>query len=611
MARTNSYPVARMRGDSEYSTIATVRLALSLVWSSGRRQMILIIASTVVTSLAIAGQLLVGRALLDQIASSDGGDVDLGGIAVYIAVLGALLMISGLSTAISNELRIPLGEELHRLTMDQILDVSTEVELEEYEVSEFHDRMERARSAAGGKSTAIVFGLVTILSTFVVAVGVVGVLLTVAPILVPIAILGYLPVAYVNIRNNRARYWMEVELTELQRDKSYLEFVMTDRTEAQEVRSYGIAPALRGWHSELWDTRLEKLKALIRRRLAFTSVGTFLTTLVIVATLSIALVLAAQGAITIGDAAIAIVGLQQLSSRLRTAGTAFTGVHDGITFLRDFEKFTDALPAIRDHRPTATPPTPPRVLTVDDLGYRYPGTDQDALRTASFELKQGQIMAIVGANGSGKTTLAKLLCDLLPPSRGAVKWDGVDVATCDPGLVRAQIAPVFQDFAQYRLTIRRSIGLGDIERLDDNRAIRDAAKQVGVDELIDSLPGGLEARLGKMFTDGADISIGQWQRLAIARALFRDAPVVVLDEPSASLDPHAEAELFDLLHELCADRIVIFVSHRFATVTSADVVMVMDQGEIVEMGPHDQLMANRGLYSDMFTVQAERYGLVS
>jgi ATP-binding cassette subfamily B protein len=204
--------------------------------------------------------------------------------------------------------------------------------------------------------------------------------------------------------------------------------------------------------------------------------------------------------------------------------------------------------------------------------------------------------------------LAKLLCDLLPPTTGSIRWDGVDLARCDPSLVRAQIAPVFQDYARYMLTIRRTIGLGDCQRLDDEAGIRAAACQAGVDSLIEAQPNGLEARLGKAFSDGTDISIGQWQRLAIARALFRNAPVVLLDEPSASLDPRAEADLFDLLQTLCADRIVIFVSHRFATVRTADMVMVLDQGEIVETGSHDELMSNRGLYHDLFNLQADRYG---
>lgn len=589
------------------STARTIRLAISLVYSAGRRLLILILISTVVTSVAIAGQLLVGRTLLDLLADSD--RVDAGDLTPSLVALGALLMVAALSQAVATELRIPLGEQVTRRAMDEILDVATEVELEAYEGAEFHDRLQRARVAAGQQSSAVVFGLVTILSTVVVAIGVIAVLVTVAPVLVPLAVIGYVPIALVNVRNNRRRYELERELTELQRDRSYLEYLMTDRIEAKEIRSYEVAPTLRHWHAELWDTRMTRLRALVRRRLGLTTVGSFVTTAVFIATLSFALVLAGRGSITIGDAAVAIVGLQQLSSRLQAAGAGFTSVHEGVTFLRDFEGFRAALPAIRERRPTGRPPAPPSLLTVDQVGYRYPGASEDALRSVSFELRRGQIMAIVGANGSGKSTLAKLLCDLLPPTRGAISWDGVDLGGCDPSLVRAQIAPVFQDFARYLLTIRRAIGLGDSARLDDEAAIWQAARQAGVDGLIESQPKGLDARLGKVFAGGTDLSLGQWQRLAIARALFRDAPVVLLDEPSASLDPRAEADLFDLLQTMCHDRIVVFVSHRFATVRTADIVMVLDQGEVVEVGSHSELMTARGLYHDLFNLQAERYGL--
>ena len=580
---------------------------MSIVFATGRRRMFVIISATVVTSLCVAGQLLVGRTLLDLLAGDSGFDA--ADLAPSLAALGALLLIGALSQALSNELRIPLAEEVHRRMMDEILDVATEVELEAYEGSEFHDQLQRARVAAGGQSTAVVFGLVTIISTLVVATGVVGVLITVAPILVPVAILGYLPIGFVNVRNNRARYKLERDLTQVQRDRFYLEYLMTARDDAKEIRSYEVAPTLRIWHGGLWDLRMSQIRDLVRRRLLLSSIGSFVTTSVLVATLSIALVLAARGTISIGDAAVAVVGLQQLSGRLQSAGNAFSSVHEGVTFLRDFEHFRAALPTIREQRPTAAPPTPPGLLTVNDLGYRYPGASDDALRSVSFELRRGQIMAIVGANGSGKSTLAKLICDLLPPTRGSVSWDGVDLAECDPSRVRAQIAPVFQDYTRYMLTMRQAIGLGDVGRLDDDDAIRNAARHADMEGIIDGRAGGLDQRLGKMWEDGTDLSIGQWQRLAIARALFRDAPVVVLDEPSASLDPRGEAELFDLLQSLCDDRIVIFVSHRFATVRSADVVLVLDQGEIVETGSHDDLMADAGLYHDLFNLQADRYGI--
>ncbi len=598
-----------MAADDSPKTWGTIKLAISLVWASGRGTLLIILASTVVTSVAVAGQLLVGRNVLDLLAGSD--TVSAGELAPDLIALGVLLVASSLSQAVATELRLPLGEKVQRRAMDDVLDVATEVDLEMYEGSDFHDRLERARIAAGGRSSAVVFGLVTIISTAVVAAGVVIVLFTVAPVLVPLAVVSYVPIAIVNVRNNRAHYQMERELTELQRERVYLEVVLTSRDDAKEVRSYGIAPTLRRWHADLWDTRLSKLSALVRLRLASTTLGALVSTAAMLATLSFAVILAGRGSITIGDAAVAIVGLQQLSSRLRAAGTAFTGVHQGITFLRDFETFRASLPELLKRRPTAPPPSPPSRLSVDAVGYRYPGADDDAVRSVSFELERGQALAIVGANGSGKSTLSKVIGNLLPPTRGTVSWNGVDIAQCDPDLVRAQIAPVFQDFARFMFTIRSVIGLGDTNRLDDEADIVRAAEQAGADDLIESRPDGLDARLGKVFEGGTDISIGQWQRLAIARAFFRDAPIVILDEPSASLDPKAEADLFDLLQQLCHDRIVIFVSHRFATVRSADIVMVMDHGDVVEIGDHETLMEDQGLYHDLFNLQAERYGLAT
>ena len=592
---------------STLSTVGTIRAAVALVWSAGRRQLTIILLTTVVTSLAIAGQLLVGRTLLDRLADNE--HTDAGELAGPLLVLGALMLIGAVSQAVAGELRIPLGELVERRAMDEVFDVSTEVGLESYESPEFADRMRRARMAAVSQSTAVVFGLVTIVSTALVMAGVLVVLIAIAPVLVPIALAGYLPIAWVNVRNNRARHRLETSQTELQRERGYLEYLMTEPLEAKEIRAYGTAPVLRRWYGELWVLRMAGLHDLVRKRLALSTLATVLTTVVLIGTLSLVLILTGRGSLTIGDAAVAIVSLQQLSSRLQSAGNAISGVHEGVTFLGDFETFRASLPAIRESRPRGTPPTPPSTVSVDHVGYRYPGASADAVRDVSFELARGQVMAIVGANGSGKTTLSKLLCDLLPPARGTVAWDGVDLAGCDPSLVRAQIAPVFQDYAQYLFTIRRTIGLGDTTRLDDEGAIWSAAQAAGVDELIRAQPDGLDARLGKIFTGGTELSIGQWQRMAIARALFRDAPMVLLDEPSASLDPRAEADLFDLLRSLCHDRIVIFVSHRFATVRDADVVLVLDQGEVVETGSHDELMAAGGLYHDLFELQAARYGM--
>ena len=294
-----------------------LRLAIGLVYRSGPWQLTFVAASALLTSVMVAGQLLVGRTLLDLIAEGD--SVGAGELAPYLLVLGSLMVVSAVSQAAAAEVRSAArragapsddGRDSRRRDRGRPRGVRGRGVPRPTAAGE--DRCRRAVAA-------VVFGLVTIVSTLLVTIGVVVVLITVAPVLLPIALIGYLPVAFVNVRNTRARYRIEHELTELHRDRSYLEYLMTERPDAKEVRAYGIAPTLRTWHGDLWDVRMQRLRDLVRRRLALTTVGSLVTTVVLIATLSIALILAGRGSITIGDAAVAIVGLQQLSGRLQAA----------------------------------------------------------------------------------------------------------------------------------------------------------------------------------------------------------------------------------------------------------------------------------------------------
>jgi ATP-binding cassette, subfamily B, bacterial len=591
---------------SSPSTLQTARAALTLVWEAERVLAMLLGAAAAISAIAIAGQLLLGRELLDQLTADV---VDGTALTPLVVGIGVLLFVTAVANTATHELRHPLTDRVRRRVTEQVLEVAAEATLEAYEGPEFHDRLRRARTDAGEHSASVVWGVVTTTTTLLTSVAVAGVLLAVAPILVPVAMAGYIPIALANIANNRALYRLDWTLTELAREQEYLEHLLTHRSAAKEVRAFGIVDRIRAWYASLWDLRLHQLTSVVRRRLALSAAASGVTALVTAVALGVALYLTVDGQISVGDAAVAVVGLQQLSARLAAAGDALSSVHEGVVFLRDFESLRRLLPDIRASRPRGIPPDEPRRLEVERLTYRYPGSDEPVVNDVSFAVDRDQVLAIVGANGSGKSTLAKLLSGLLPPSGGQIRWDGVNIAGCDPALVSARIAPVFQDFVNFELRVRDAIGLGAEDRIDDVAGIARAADQAGLTDAIDGLPEGLATRLGKAFSGGVDLSGGQWQRLAIARAFFRDAPIVIFDEPSASMDPVGEAELFDRLHALCQRRIVIFVSHRFATVRSADVVLVMDQGRVVESGSHAELMAEGGLYHDLFTLQAERYGI--
>jgi ATP-binding cassette subfamily B protein len=248
-----------------------------------------------------------------------------------------------------------------------------------------------------------------------------------------------------------------------------------------------------------------------------------------------------------------------------------------------------------------------RGLEFDHVTFRYPGTDVDVLKDVSFHLRPGEHLALVGENGSGKTTLVKLLCRLYDPTEGAVRIDGVDVREFGLRDLRREFGVVFQDFAKYQLSARDNIWMGNVTLPHDTPRVIEAAQRTGADAVIRSLPRGYDTMLGRQFADGVDLSIGQWQKLAIARAFMRDSQLLVLDEPTAALDPLAEAEVFEHFQTLAQDRTTLLISHRLSTVRHADRILVMVDGSIAEAGAHDSLLARAGVYAQLFETQARPY----
>jgi ATP-binding cassette subfamily B protein len=246
-------------------------------------------------------------------------------------------------------------------------------------------------------------------------------------------------------------------------------------------------------------------------------------------------------------------------------------------------------------------------LTVQNLAFTYPGTEHPVLQDVSFTIQPGQCVAVVGINGAGKTSLVKCLLRLYDPDHGAILADGSDLRSLDPNAWRRQVGVVFQDYARYQFTARENVGFGDVDALHDLVRIRQAAQAAGIDPVLSNLPAGYETLLGRRFEGGAELSLGQWQRVALARALLRDAPLLVLDEPTAAMDPQAEYELYQHFRALAKDRMTLLISHRFSTVRMADLILVLDDGRIIEKGTHDELLAQNGQYARLFNLQAESY----
>ena len=374
------------------------------------------------------------------------------------------------------------------------------------------------------------------------------------------------------------------------------------------MRAYGLGPALLARYLGLYDAHSGRLARHVRGQTRRALLGTLLTTIALALALLLLALFLRSGRIGVSDAAVAVLALRLLAGRLQAVVSALGKLFESGLFLEDLAAFLRLTPAGAET--AGALPTGTRAhVALRRVSFSYPGSTAPALSDVDLEVAPGQVVALVGENGSGKTTLAKVLAGLYAPTGGEVRWD-VDGARVPPDQVREQVTVLFQDFARFELSAGDNIALGRPGEPYDQARVEGAAEVAGVRGLIEGLPRGWDTILSKAFPGGRDLSLGQWQRVALARAFYRDAPVVVLDEPTASLDPRAEHQLFQDLRTLLRGRSVLLVSHRFSNVRMADRIHVLDGGRITQSGTHDELMAQGGAYADLYRLQATAYGLL-
>jgi ATP-binding cassette subfamily B protein len=495
-----------------------------------------------------------------------------------------------------------LGQRAHRYAVGRILDVAGAVELEQFDDPTFFDRLQRIMTNAADQPIFVTQSLIGLGAALVGAIAVGAAVIAINPSLVPVLIVAGIPALLLARFGGRLEYAFTVDQTTRLRQRDYMERVLTTREFAKEVRAFSLPPPLRA----RWEARFGEYLFDLRRhvfRIGSVAVGTALFAIAGTAgTLALLLWLVASHRISLGAAGAAVIAIQLLSGRISTIVSAIGTLFQSALFLAEMETFVsppltdehDALPAFAS-------------LDVDDVAYVYPGSTVRALDGVSLRLARGEVIALVGENGSGKTTLAKILAGLLPPTAGAVRWDGAVIDRPAALAARRSVAVLFQDFAKYELSGRENIGFGDVTRLDDDPAVVSAAQRAGADAFLASLPDGYDTPLSRVYERGRDLSIGQWQRVALARAYLRDAPFLILDEPSAALDPRAEAALYEQIRDAMAGRTVLLITHRLASVRSADRIYVLAGGRVVEEGTHSSLVSAGGLYAELYQLQAEAF----
>jgi len=586
---------------------ALIRQAFQLVWRAARRGLIIAASLQLLAALSLAGQLLVMRQLLDTFGDTDQLP-DLATILPALMLFGGLLLVVAIATLAQAEQQRTLGLQVQRYTSGQVIDVATLVDLIDFDRPGFYDRLERASVNAGIRPLQIASGVIGFIgsSTAVIAVG--AALVVIEPIVAGLILVGLGPTLYLNRLSTRALHAHTVRQTPNDRRRAYLYNVLTRKEEAHEVRAFDSGGYLRAKHDELFDAKLTDLQSTVRQRLRYGTIGAALAAVITIVTLVLLVGFVRSGRLALSDAVVAVGAVVIVTTRVRALSASTSSLYEGALFLSDFTDFVSVEQGRADSRhPWPRPPEPFDELALEGVGFTYPSRTAPSLVNVSLTLRQGEVIALVGENGSGKTTLTKLLAGLYRPTEGIIRWDGTDLSGYDLAPLREHSTVIFQDFARYFLTAEENVAISRVEDVEDRDAVRRAATLAGADGFLSALPGGYDSLLGPSFVGGSDLSLGQWQRVALARAYFRDAPMLILDEPTASLDPRGEYEIFQQVRRLAEGHTVVLVSHRFSSVRAADRILVLEGGRIVEEGSHEQLMALGGLYAELFEIQAQGY----
>jgi len=579
-----------------------------MVWNTSKSLTLANILSRLVKAALPLAMLYVGKLIIDEVILQVAAEEKVYTLIWQYLIIEFILALAsdGLNRLISLFDAL-LGDLFSNKSSEQLIEKAASLDLAQFEDPGFYDKLERARRQTTGRVILMsqVFSQVQdIITVIFLAIG----LVVFEPWLIVLLIIAILPSFLNESYFSQTGYSLVRSWTPQRRELDYLRYIGANDTTAKEIKIFGLSNFIKNRFAELADKYYHANKKLAIKKTIWGSVFHVIGDAAYYGAYVLIVFRTIAGILTVGDLTFLAGSFNRMRNQLQTIFSRFSKITESALYLKDYFEFLQIEPTIVElDGAKAMKDGIKEGFTFENVGFKYPGTDKWAVRGITFFLKKGEKLALVGENGAGKTTLVKLLARLYDPTEGRILLDGVDIKKISLEDYRNNIGVIFQDFVRFYFIASENIAVGNIDLKEDKMKIKDSAYKSLADELISKMPAQYEQMLGKRFEGGIDLSGGEWQKVALARAYMRDAQLMILDEPTAALDARAEYEVFKRFTELTSGRTAVIISHRFSTVRMADRILVLKGGMKEELGSHKELLASEGLYAELFNLQAQGY----
>lgn len=583
--------------------------ALKLVWISAPAwAAVNIIISTLRSFLPLALVFLI-KLLIDDItrAVSEGKGNNFGDILWMIIAVVFVYLLDELAADFGNFVRMKQSMRLEIYMYGLLHSKAVKLDLINFEYPGYYDSLSRATSEAPWRPNSILNNIISMFRGLLSLILMAGLLFTLHWSIALLLLLVNVPGIWLRLYYADILYNFQRRQTPEARKSSYFNWLLTGERPSRELRLFDLGNYFITLFNKSFLKQKDEEINIIRKRTSIELISDFVKASAILFMLFFIARQTIKGYLSLGQMAMFLLAFRQGMIYIKELFKSLAGLYEDGLFTGDIFEFLNLKENVKAISPVETANELKKNILIENVSFTYPGNLYPAVNKVSFEINKGEIIAIVGPNGAGKSTLVRLLTRLYDPDTGRVRYDKTDIKNLDPEKYRKNFSVVFQDFMLYNLSAGENIRMGKIEEEDGTVKIKSAASLAGVHDLINALPKGYDTVIGNLFDDSRELSWGEWQKIALARALFRDAPVLILDEPSSALDADTEYELFSRLRDITKDKTTILISHRFSNVILADRIIVLDRGTIVETGTHKELMEKQGTYFNMFTKQSERF----